>query len=219
MAVTPGLYFRLHYFVLVLPAMALLAGGFAASLPRAGWLWAMALAIALAVGQQSGFLFALTPLQIDRAAYGSNPFPEAIPLAEYIRAHTQAGERIAGAGLGAGYLFYAHRRSVTPYVYVYSMMEPQPYAAKMQADFMREVEAARPEYLVAVNAGASWLAWPNSHKEVLRWLGRYTGQYYRTVAVADIAHSGTTYKWDEEAASYRPRSANSVMVMRRRDGM
>jgi hypothetical protein len=201
--------------------VALAAGAQSAIAKDTAWetlaLWGSAAALLMAVWLQADFLFRLTPLEATRAEYQSNPFPEAQPLADYLRSHTGPGDRIAVIGSEPEIYFYSHRQSVTPYVYVYPMMEPQPYAARMQAEFIHDVEAANPPYLVLVNVSASWLVWAHSPPGILRWIGPYTARHYETVGVADILHDGTVYKWDAEAARYRPRSSNSVLILRRRD--
>jgi hypothetical protein len=58
--------------------------------------------------------------------------------------------------------FYARRRSATGYLYTYPMMEPQPFAAKMQEEMMAEIERNKPECVVYVDDDISWLRRPNS---------------------------------------------------------
>ena len=215
LAVCPGLYFRKHYFVVLLPALALLVGALAAT-ARNLVLWAIAAALVFTMAAQSDYLFQASPLEVSRASYQSNPFPEAIPLAAYIRDRTNPADRIAVIGSEPEIYFYANRQSATPYIYMYSLMEPQPYAARMQAEFIHDVESASPKYLVLVNVSSSWLAQRGSPPGILRWAGQYTSQHYETVAVADITHNGTIYRWDADALHYMPQSGNSVLVLRRR---
>lgn len=220
LAVCPGLYFREHYFILVLPAVALLVGAAATTAKDTVWrtlpLWLIVAALGSSLWQQADYLFRLSPVEVSRARYGSNPFPEAVPLAAYIRDHSQPGDRIAVVGSEPEIYFYAHRRSVTPYVYVYSLVEPQPYAPAMQSEFIHDVEAGRPKYLVVVNVSTSWLLQPNSPRGILQWIGPYSRKNYETVGVADIIRNGTIYRWDAEAVNYRPRSPYSVVILRRK---
>jgi Dolichyl-phosphate-mannose-protein mannosyltransferase len=220
LAVCPGLYFRKHYFILMLPAVALLAGIVATTAKNTVMgtlpLWAIVAALAFTIWQQGDYLFRLTPVEVSRSVYGSNPFPEAIPLAAYIRDHTEPGDRIAVVGSEPEIYFYADRRSVTSYVYVYSMVEPQPYAPRMQADFIHDVEAGSPKYIVLVNVSASWLLQPNSPNGVLRWIARYTQEHYETVAIADISRDRTVYRWNSDAVNYRPQSPNAVIILKRK---
>ena len=220
LAVCPGLYFREHYFVLVLPAMALLVGALVAmpqtAMAGALSLWLVAGALAYSVFRQSDYLFRMTPEEICAAEYGHNPFPEAIPVADYIRTHTATGDRIVVLGSEPEIYFYAGRRAVTPYVYVYPLVEAQPLAPLMQADFIRDVENAKPEYLVVVNVSASWLIQPGAPSGLFRWMSPYYERRYQQVGVVDLSPQGTIYRWDAEAANYRPRSSNYLLIMRRK---
>ena len=215
LAVCPGLYFREHYFVLLLPAIALFAGASVTlAQTRAVMPWIASAAIIFSVLAQGSFLFEMTPLQISRRTFGINPFPEAIPIAAYIKAHSAENDRIAIVGSEPEIYFYASRQSVTPFVYVYSMMEPHPFALKMQEEFIRDVEAARPEYVVVVNVRPSWLRQPSSPTRLSDWFPSFVEKGYREVGVADIGREQTNYKWDEDAAYYVPRFNNTVVVYR-----
>jgi 4-amino-4-deoxy-L-arabinose transferase-like glycosyltransferase len=101
LAVCPGFYFRSHYFVFLLPAVALLIGIAFSSLKRLiqriqpkfqlvltifffmAFLWG--------VFGYGRFFFLLSPTQACRFMYGLNPFPESIEIAKYIKAHTKKG--------------------------------------------------------------------------------------------------------------------------------
>ena len=201
----------------MLPAIALLAGAFAAILPKsAAGPWIVAGALVLSLGLQATYLFQMTPEQICRAEYGRNPFPEAIPIADYIRSHTQNGDRILVLGSEPEIYFYSERRAVTPYVYIYPLVEAQPLAPLMQADFIRDVEAAKPEYIVLVNVSASWLIQQNAPAGLFRWMSNFYERRYQQVGVIDITRQGTIYRWDRDAVNYRPQSSNYLLVMRRR---
>ena len=228
-SVCPGLYFRRHYFILMLPALALLAGaafggarralarrvpdGLAATLAAAGF----GVAALATIAPRADLLFTMTPRQMVRACYGSNPFIEAVEIGDYIREHTAPEERIAVLGSEPEIYFYAHRLSATGHLYAYPLMEPQPYAAQMQDAMIREIEAARPRYVVFVGTDPSWLAQPASSRKILDWANRYTSRCDELVGIADpVSPDETRYVWDEQAPRYRPRSSDAVYVFRRR---
>src|SRR5205823_5115769 len=90
--------------------------------------------------------FGASPADAVRDTYHSTVFSNAISAAEYIAAHTRPGDRIAVLGSEPEIYFYSRRRSVTGYIYMYPLMEEQPYAATMQADLISDLERTRPEY-------------------------------------------------------------------------
>jgi len=223
LAVCPGLYFRRHYFVLILPAIALLAGSAVSSVrkawPAVSW-QAYAVfggALLFSVVQQQEFLFQMSPVEISRTLYGDNPFPEAMEIGGYIRAHSAGDSRIAVLGSEPEIPFYANRRSATGQIYMYSLMESQPYALTMQDDMIRDLEASRPDYVVLVTSPQSWLQEPNSPSRIFDWWAAYGPQHYKIAGVADIISTDhTEYRW-EDAGTYQLQSSSALLVYKRTD--
>jgi hypothetical protein len=215
LAVCPGLVFRAHYFVLLLPAVALLVG--AALRERLSYC-AFGAALMLSLFMQRELLFQMSPVEVSRAIYGQNPFPEAIPVAAYIRAHSPDNSSIAVLGSEPEICFYAGRRSATSYIHVYGLMEPPySYAVTMQEDMIREVAAAAPEFVVEASTNASWGRKKNSPTLIVEWWEDYRRLHYRRVGVADIYPDDTEYRWDAEAEERPPVSNSSLIVYRRTD--
>ena len=228
LAVCPGLYFRGHYFILMLPAVALLVGVAVNSVseriqqktPANARPWLLPAIIFLAafanaIYVQREYLFRMDPLTASRAIYGSNPFPEAVEVGDYLKSHATNGARIAVLGSEPEIYFYSGLRSATGYIYTYGLMEPQPYALEMQKEMIAEIEAAQPEYIVFVGVPQSFGRLPGSDEHIFRWIDSYLGARYDIVGVADILQQ-TNYVWGDEAASYRPQSSSYIRVFKRR---
>jgi hypothetical protein len=230
LATCPGLAFRGHYFIMLLPALAVLIGaalnavrpGHAAS-PAQGYrrfipVLLLVAAIVYGCWQERRYLFIDTPQQVSRATYGLNPFPEAPQVARYLKDHSAPGDRIAVLGSEPEIYFYADRLSATGYIYMYGLMENQPYAERMQLQMIREIEAARPKYIVVVNVSVSWLVTPSSSQTLLIWGETYVRKGYELVGVIDMISSEMTrYLWGQDAKSYRPVSDYHLTVFRRKD--
>ncbi len=230
LAMCPGFYFRQHYFILALPAVALLSGvavtslrdilvrsasrGVATALSVA----VLILAVGLYVTRERNFLFSIEPRELSRVVYGRSPFIEAVEIARYIREHSDANDRIAVLGSEPEIYFYANRRGATGYIYTYPMMEPQPYAKTMQQEMIREIEASHPLYLVFSWIDMSWLARKESDQGLIEWGRRYVRQCYDPVGVADIiSETETRYVWGaDNVRTYVASSANLVYTFRRK---
>ncbi len=209
LAVCPGFYFRDHYFILLLPAVALAVGTTA----KPGWpIWAVTACVLFSVYEQHEFLFEFNPVMATAAVYGANPFPEAVQIGNFIRTNSEPTDKIAVLGSEPEILFYANRHSATPFIYTYPLMESHPFARKMQEDFVRDMESAKPKYAVMVNVATSWLLAPDSPKVLLDWWATKGRKDYQQVGVADILPSGTQYNW---SATYRPRSTSHLVVLKR----
>jgi hypothetical protein len=195
LALSSGFLFRVHYFIFVLPAICLLVGVATASasnfcsrqarpfsfLPLA--IFVVCSRVALS-GQVP--LLSQRPSDAVRTIYSPNPFSEAVLVAEYLREHTDPTDTIAILGSEPEIYFYAHRHSATGYIYTYGLMEPQRYAVQMQREMMREIEAARPKYLVLVSVTTSWLRRSNSETEIFDWFDKYSAADFQLDGLVNI---------------------------------
>lgn len=226
-AVAPGSYFRPHYFVLLLPSSAILAGaGFetvGGLLPgrvsgsRRGFalLLLAVLAIGTALVLQRAFLFRMTPEQACRSTYGLNPFVESPRIARYIRERTDPGDTIAVIGSEPQIYFYADRRAATGYVYTYALMEEHRFALAMQQEMIDEIEAARPKYMVYVRNVHSWGYRDDSETKLLDWFGKYRSRHYELAAMVNMFPTGTEYHW-EPPIPWPPRSDFWIAILKRK---
>jgi hypothetical protein len=217
LAVCPGLYFRKHYFVLILPAVSLLIGIGINSLkrlilkfqPRLQWMPAILFLVVffIGVGQHGSFFFKLTPFEACRKMYGYNPFPESIRIADYIKTHSKEKDKIAVLGSEPQIYFYSNRLSATGYIYMNGLMEDHEYALKMQKEMVEEIEKVKPTYLVFVNIPTSWHARERSERYVFNWFEAYHKNQFTLVGIVDILSKDKTgYRWDQEAHYDSPRS-------------
>jgi hypothetical protein len=225
-AVCPGLYFRNHYFVLMLPAVALLCAGAVTAgtnLLRgsaAAQKWAVfpvvlfLLALGVSILHEEEFFFEMNPVAASRKYYSVNPFVEALEISDFLRAHSSIEDRVAVVGSEPEIYFYSQRLSATGYVYMYPLMEPQPYASTMQKEMIAEIEATHPRFLVMVDDPLSWLHRDESDPTIILWFTKYAQAGYHLVGLADMLKDGTEYHW-ADAATYQPRSPFRVFVYER----
>ncbi|MGD0252476.1 MAG: glycosyltransferase family 39 protein [Verrucomicrobiota bacterium] len=216
LAVCPDFYFRKHYFLIALPAVALL-GGVAVSATSHWWaqrnrisrlngwpVWICVAAVAVTIAANRGIWFRLTPVQATCAIYGPDPFPEAEVVAAYIREKSPPAARLVVLGSEPEIYFLARRHSATGYIYTYGLMEPQPFARRMQDEMIGEIETSAPEFVVfADNPLLSWARRPDSDLKIFEWWNSYQTNY-TLVGVADvISTTETKFAWGaEEAARY-----------------
>ena len=229
LAICPGFYFRPHYFIMLLPSVALMAGAAVSTVER--WLsttrlqrfWrfvpALLLVTAVAYGiySEKSYFFNQTPRQVSRSTYGRSPFPEAVQVSRYIKQHTSPDDRIAVFGSEPEIFFYADRLSATRHIYMYGLMEKQQYAAQMQMEMIHDIETAKPKYVVMVNLASSWGATPSSTRTVIDWAEKYVATQYDLVGIVDILDFNTTrYLWDKEVTGYVPVSDVFLTVLKRK---
>ena len=226
----PGAYFRPHYYILLLPAVALLAGiavsaateKFAASaksFPTLLPTLIFFLCLGYSVLQQRQIYFFLPPDSVVRQIYENNAFVPAVQVADYVREHSPEEARIAVLGSEPEIYFYAHRHSATGYLYMYSLIVHQKYTPRMRDEMMQELETNRPLYVVFVDVWDDWGGREGGPElaEFLPRLHEFMDHSYEVVGVADIGEN-TQYAWDGAAQVYRPHSSKAIYVLRRKEG-
>ena len=180
------LNFREHYFILFLPGIALFVGLALAALQDAGSgpfqkLLApvsCVLVLGFSIFLQRSFFFQL-PANAASAIiyYGDAPFTAMPNVGDYIRAHSATNATVAVVGSEPEVYFYARRHSATGYLYMYPLMEPQPYAAQMQREMISEVSSNTPDFLVFVPSADSWNVRSNSDQTIFHWFNQYSRDY------------------------------------------
>ncbi len=223
-ALSAGLYFRRHYFILILPAVSLLTGLAISTTTesldhgRPGkWLRYIPAAVfagvfAFALFQQRYFFFQASPIAATRFVYWPEPFAEAREIGNYLQQRSSPSAQVAVLGSEPEILFYAHRRSATGYIYSYSLTEEQKYATVMQHEAIAEIEAARPEFLVFVR---DWVVLPGSDKAILHWCEQYIAANYVLVGVMRVG-DGLKLRTEEEIARQPKDLTAASFVFRRR---
>jgi 4-amino-4-deoxy-L-arabinose transferase-like glycosyltransferase len=191
LAVCPGLYFRPHYFILLLPAAALCAGiavDAAVHSLRARRLNALfvclpvlyfAAVFVVSVRAQYQAFFRLDPASLGRKIFAQDPFGEAVAVGSYIKAHSSEQDTVGIFGSEPEICFHAARHCASSFLYTYPLMEKQKFAGQMQDDMMRQIQDARPRFLVYADVARSWgtsatlvenrafleMAWAYAHRD------------------------------------------------------
>jgi len=225
-ALSAGLYFREHYYIFVLPAASLFAGvaiGTLVDLARGRnnlVRFAPLLLFCAALGQPilaaRKFYFELSPVEACRLTYGANPFLESVRVAEYLRDHTEAGDTVAILGSEPQIYFYSKRHSATGYIYTYELMEPQTYARQMQEEMIRQIESARPKYVLWISVPASWLQQATSEGMIFDWANDYVGKFYDVVGLVNILSRDHTDYYFDQLPESMPQLSNYILICRRK---
>jgi hypothetical protein len=238
LAVCPGLYFREHYFILLLPAAALLIGIAVETIADfvkniggrnvyGGLAGLILLVIAFynGVAHQGYFLVNVRHDYLSRMTYGTNPFVESLKVAEYIKKNSAKGDRMAILGSEPQIYFYANRKSASGHIYAYGLMEPHKYALKMQEEMAEQIEKTAPKYILCVNVFTSWLINSQSEKYILLWADHYLSQNYELVMYVGINLEGdpdkTQYYFHETANAFAAENRGrpeTLMLYKRKDG-
>ncbi len=228
LSVFPDFYFRKHYYLLMLPGLAVLAGIAVSSLCRRGeqkvsnpalqpWpVWVYALTLAITVLTCADIWFWQTPFQAARTTYQADPFPEAEAVATFIRANSPPSAPMAVLGSEPELYFLSRRHSVTGYIYTYGMMEPQPFARRMQDEMIHDIETSKPGIIIFVDDRMSWFRYPDSDLTIFNWWDAYSTNY-TLVAIADVLSSNNTvYAWGPDMVKHYGGARGSALEVYQR---
>jgi hypothetical protein len=210
-SICPGLFFRPHYFVLLLPSIAVLGavgvlslgGLFQKPLIQKGIpVLLVLLSVFYVFYKERGYYFEWSPTMVSRMVYGGNPFPESLVIADYIRKNSLPGDRILVFGSEPQIFFYSRRHSATGYIYILEMMKKHDYALTMQKEMIKEVEKNKPLFIIVVKIRSSLGIRKDSPKMVFQWFDKYI-QHYQQIGIVDIlSNDKTVYLWDEASLEY-----------------
>ena len=223
-AIVPGLYFRRHYFIMLLPSVSILfvEGLFylknnikRVKLSDNGFIMTLVIIILWTLISNSSYYLSDSPEVIVKKTYGANPFNESIPISEFIASRTNPDDRIQVIGSEPQIYFYSHRMAASGHIYMYGLMEPQKYSSMMQQELINDIARVNPKYIVYCNIKNSWLARSNSDDHILNWSKDFIYKYYNVVGVVDMGEE-TIYKWMNDAVSYQPISQNFIYVLERK---
>ncbi len=181
LAITPGLIFRPHYYLFILPGLSLAAGfGLAklqemvcSSYSSLKTLYSIIPGIFVLLttfAMHFQMFFLADSENVSHQLYPNNAFPETRQIGQWLQTVTKPGEVIGILGSEPQIYFYAQRHAATPYLYLYPLFELQPFAASMQKDLIHIFERSPPRYLIHVRLPTSWLAGdPYSDSTVIEW--------------------------------------------------
>jgi hypothetical protein len=225
-ALCPGFYFRLHYFILVLPAVSLLAGVAISRLSdlsadrliavRFIPLLILGFALVWPILAERKFFFEASPADASRMIYPESPFAESIRIAEYLREHTTRNDTIVVLGSEPQIYFYSDRHSATGYIYTYSLMEPQKYANQMQQEIIRDIERAHPKFLITVLMPDSWLQRPESERSIFTWANEYTAQNYTVAGFVNMVSPDKTDYYFGDVPQSVPQLGKCILIYQRK---
>lgn len=167
LGVAAGGYFREHYFIQTFPAVALLAGlgaaGLPAEFPARRWAGFLPLAVCAAAVVyclllSPWYYFSFSEVEKCQRLYASNPVPESLAVADFLRDRSQLNDLVFIFGSEPQILYYADRKSPSRFLFMYPLTDPTPDTLARQHELLRELQQRPPEWIVTVFEASSFLA-------------------------------------------------------------
>jgi hypothetical protein len=222
-AVGIGLGGYQHYYVLLLPALALGIGYAAHLLLRAlpnQTMLGLALVFALAlhpIALQSRYFFAPDHTAIHRKSYGVNPFPEMIQIAEHLKTQLPAGATVGILGSEPELPFYLNAPPATRHQFVFPMLYDTDWSKKLQVEYLSDLEKSKPAFLLWVTMTGSWA--PEYYKTpFFRSTRPLVEQAYGVYGLCEVFENGkpSVFKWGADAAQYKFEGTYQIYIYKRK---
>ena len=230
-AISPGFHFRPHYFVQILPAVAILTGISVVTLPTfvpqrarvatqtALFILVLATVVSVFYGERR-LLFELPATEVIKQSYQTaKPFAESVDVAAFIRENSTPTDTILVIGSEPQIYFYTDRISASGHIYMYPLMEEQPLAVQMQEQMLKQMTAEQPAYLVLVDDPGSWLAVSEKGQAFRKQLNRFVENGYELDGVAAVSRESKSFSvFGERARQFVPDTASRIFVYKLKKG-
>ena len=189
LALSTGYYFRVHYFILAYPALAVISayaynrmvfknyGG----IGKAG----IAIALILFFAVQKEEQFPANSTDVLKNHYRYSLFADMPVVARHIDSLIPESDRLSLFSNEPELLFYSRHIAASGYIYNYPLFELQPYAREMTEEYIQQV-SSNPSRLFVYHTGALQLQNQSTYRFFETWWKRYSqnfsliGVYYAT---------------------------------------
>lgn len=228
----PGYYFYGHYWIQLVPGLAVLSGitfyslnnliktRFGIKSPRVQYIYAAVFIFfaGMHLNKQRDYYFNPNYDRILRTVYGANPFPEAARIADYINANSNPEDAIVSIGSEPQLYFYTKKNCPSRHAYFTSLVFGSKYHAQWQREFVADVEKAKPRYVVFFNHGISLMIQPTADRYILDWFNKYVTDNYNVIGCVDMidGYISANYAWKEQLAGFKPQGQNVIYIYERK---
>jgi len=222
--VTTGLSWYGHYYIVLMPFWALLAG-FAiqslAAMTAARFKWPEAWARGAVTAVVLGLVLlcdlpwvTCSPARFMAEKLAGLPFAESPAVGRRVAELTRPGDLVFIAGSEPQILCYARRFSPTRFVILYPLTIPTPLAAGYQQEAIAALEQHPPAVIVLARASSSWLVQEGTPPDFPNYVQKLVADHYERVGGYVPETQGG--QWQEPLSEEQ--LANSSLVVYRRKG-
>ncbi|WP_317896968.1 ArnT family glycosyltransferase [Aurantibacillus circumpalustris] len=232
LTIVPGFYFYGHYWIQTLPGISLLAGltyhciitVFEPKLKlgklklRYIYLSVFAVLTYNHINALKSYYFHPNYDLILRQVYGSNPFPEAMEIGNFINANSKPEDNIVLIGSEPQIYFYTKKKSPSRHAYFTALVSNVKTHKEWQREFVRDTEKAKPRYVIFFNNPISLMVQPNTDNYVFEWANKYITENYTLIGFVDMVdgYTNSNYVWREQIATYKQQGKNSILIYERK---
>ena len=195
LSLNPGHYYRIHYFLLTYPALAVMVAfayyRVASKYNNVLTKVAASIALVLFFITNRNEQFNSNPVGVFKEHYKWSLFADMPAIAQHIDSLIPPADKLSLFSEEPEIYFFSDHVAASGYVYTYPFFEKEPYASQMLNEYLRQVEA-NPSRLFVFHSGAVQNENEDTHQQWVRWWDAYSKNYYLTsVFYANSETTGT----------------------------
>lgn len=227
----PGYYFYGHYWIQILPGLAIMAGltfyGLSSLLTNTfGIKWKnlrlayVLLFVALTlshINSRKDYYFNPNYDRILRSVYGNNPFPETRAIANWLNANTKPEDQVVAMGSEPELYFYIGKNCPSRHAYFAALVDSTAEHKQFQKEFIADVENAKPKYFIFYNHQISLFVQRGSDQYIFQWYNKYVTENYNLIGLVDMVDGyAANYVWREQLTNFKPQSQTNIYIYERK---
>lgn len=229
LTITPGQRYYLHYWIQLLPAVALLCAHLFFKLEKLGENPSLSFAKKSSLPLAFLFLFigiALSSthwLKSDSASlmrnmFSGNPFVEDQLMARIIEAQIKPDETVAVLGSEPQIYVYLNRKAPSRHFYPAFLSRNHRFTDQWNTEALDGFKNQKPDYVVLNIVTMSWMLRPDSNQKYYQSSYSWAMENYTPIAWADyVDYFNPTIVSDAAASTYKPQGSNYVVLMKRKN--
>lgn len=228
--VFPGNQFYGHYFIMTMPAMAILIGFLFGGISlqnyknvengiRIAEVIFFVFGTFLHLKTMNNLYFSPDYSTIIKNTYGNNPFLESVEIAEKIKPALTKEDYLAVMGSEQEIFLYTNTKPASKHTIAYHLMVDTTISVnpiKWQKEYISEVEKNKPKFFIFYRVGMSFLKTPNSCSRIFDWAGKYLNANYDLYGTVDISSNESQYFWGKDSFKNLKKEEDTILVFKRK---
>jgi hypothetical protein len=228
--VFPGNQFYGHYFIMTMPALAVLIGFLFGGISleeykkfentiRIVGIILFVFGTIIHLKTMNNLYFSPDYTTIIKSTYGNNPFLESTEIAEKIKPELKEEDHLAVMGSEQEIFLYTNTKPASRHTIAYHLMVDTTVSVnpiKWQKEYINEVEKNKPKFFIFYRVGMSFLKTPNSCFRIFDWAGKYLNANYDLYGAVDISPNESQYFWGKDSIKNLKKEEDTILIFKRK---
>ena len=222
-SITPRWTFHGHYFILMIPALAIASGALIDHIVRqfkmesdlffAGLGLVIITAIIVHTFENRDHLINVDHKRIIKNIYGSNPFVETHEISQMIRNRAHGADQLLVFGGEMQLYYYTGLRAPTKHLFGPYLVDASDEHLTRQNEYMHDAETHLPRFFIAIRHPLSWSVKKGHNPMIMTWYNDFTSKNYDLIGLCEIRYNlESKYYWDDDLDNHIPGGDHQIYV-------